>query len=175
MKEYLYEDLVKSIEEMRKLVNTEVSVEIIKNTRTNQFECVNGYLKTIDPVSHTLIILPKDNNKKKCLKLIPNHAVKKITALDNKISESDLKLYENFIHTKAHSTSTDELKKTKENIVRLVEKNRFPVKLDALDGSIIVGDICKIKSPFREQDIECSNYKVSSNLKELLKDVLSTD
>ena len=170
MREYLYSDLILSSKEIRKLVNTDISVE------TNCKDTRRGYLKTIDPVSHTLVLQMKTRNDKRInIQLIPSHVIRKVISHDQKIEELDRKSFEQFILKKLQLTSMDVIKETKEKIVKQLEKNKFPCKLDALDRSIIVGDICKIKAPYREADIECANYKVAKNLKTILKDVFLND
>lgn len=167
MREYQYANLILSSKEIKKLVNTDVSVE------TNNNECIRGFLKTVDPVSHTLVLQFQSKNEKQIsLLLITGHSIKKIVVHDKKIEELDRSSFEQFILRKLQLTSIDTIRETQERIFKVLEKNKFPCKLDELDRSIVVSEVCKIKSPYREEDIECANYKVSKNLKLLLKDAL---
>lgn len=165
MKEYQYSELILSPREIKKLVNTDIAVE------TKSEQSLRGYLKTIDPVSNTLVLQMQTNNDKQVsIQLIPSHAIRKVISYDKKIEELDKKSFEQLVQRKQQLSSMNAVQDARRKIQQLLEKNKLPSKLDELDGSIIVGDTCKIKTPYREQDIECANYKVSKNLRTILKD-----
>lgn len=170
MKEYPYGSLILSPKEIKKLVNTDVAVE------TKNDESLRGYLKTIDPVSHTLVLqLQAKSDKQIGIQLIPAHAIRKVISYEQKIEELDKKSFEQFVQKKLQMGSMDSTKEARANILKLLEKNKLPSRVDELDESIIVDDICKIKQPYREQDIECANYKVAKNLKAMLKDAFLSE
>ena len=111
-----------------------------------------------------------NSDKQISIQLIPSHAIRKVISYDKKIEELDKKSFEQFVLRKLQLTSMNAIQETQTKIMKLLEKNKLPSKIDELDGSIIVGDTCKIKTPYREQDVECANYKVSKNLRAMLKD-----
>ena len=169
-KEYQYSSLILAPKEIKKLVDTDVSVQ----TKNNQ--SLRGYLKTIDPVSHTLVLqMQAKDNQQIGIQLIPSHAISKVISYDKKIEELDKKSFEQFVLKKLQLSSMDATNETRENIMKLLEKNKLPSKIDELDDSIVVDEICKIKPPYREQDIECTNYKVAKNLRAMLQGAFLND
>lgn len=164
MNQYEYANLILSPVEIKKLVNTDIAVE------TKSSDSFRGYLKTIDPVSHTLVLQMHTRAEKQIsIKLIPSHTIRRVYSYDKKINDSDRQSFEQFVQGKLRLHSMDSTKETREKIMKLLAKNKLPAKIDSLDESIIVDDICKIKMPYREEDIECANYKVAKNLKAMLQ------
>lgn len=145
----------------------------------------SGYLKTIDPISRSVIlaIIDTTNNTVKSNililgqnidtiskssgdSLIPKK-VETIFKLDNLNKLASHPYYKR--DTTKYQLTDEELVDLQNEIISWLKKNRIPVEFDQLTNNIIVNDIVRIKAPYEHiTDYICPTRIVLKRIKHII-------
>ncbi|XP_064484725.1 gem-associated protein 6-like [Ornithodoros turicata] len=116
-----------------------------------------GYVKTIDPVSESVILVLFENDKPKTLRVIMGHCVKSITVVEEATSEQRQQL-ENLFVPHCEQLSTEQIKERRDKLLSWLRINRLPVKQDPENtNQLVIADSVIISPPYTAVDCQCTN------------------
>lgn len=147
--------------EFRSYVHKYVEVETVEG------DIHRGTLYTIDPVSESVVLINK-HEEKLSMDIIMGHAVK---SLQMKKSP-DVAPEDSFL-SEDKEVSPGEIENRRERLVRWLEKNRTPVEAD---GQILrIGNAVEIRPPYGIDNCFSSNEIILDRLQNLMLTMPHTD
>lgn len=164
-----------NVQEVAKYRGQKVEIILKKNSIH-----INGYIKTIDPLSKTVVLINFDEIKQDVplqVMLISDHAIDSISLMDAEpIDKYRLDLVKDLWRNGKIVDQVDEgsVKERRDRLFKWIkEDNRMPIELND-DGSMVVASILTIRSPFRCEDCFCSNEIILNNIKTIINQMPNT-
>ncbi|XP_067943780.1 gem-associated protein 6-like [Watersipora subatra] len=125
-----------------------------------------GWVYTIDPVTHTWVLMNPDGEGPE-LQLVMNRAVTKTQVVEDNSPENVLLMFKNYEKPKKVEVGYDELVKRKDAVCRWFTINRIPVVKDEEIISVANG-VVSIEPPYDEESCYSSNEIILARVRTLL-------
>lgn len=130
-----------------------------------------GYVKTIDPVSESIILVLFANCKPEKLRVVMGHTVKSITVVEDSTPEQRRQIENLFVPHREH-LKPEELKARREKLLTWLQINRLPVKQNPENGDqLVIADSVTILPPYTCDDCQCTNEIVLGKVRGLISSI----
>lgn len=127
-----------------------------------------GYVKTVDPVSESVVLVLFDDAEPKTISVVMGHAIKSITVVEDAGAERRRQIERLFLPPR-EVLSSKQLKTRKENLRSWLQSGRVPVQECADDPDVLViSKAVRLVPPYGPEDCYCTNPVVLGKVRGLL-------
>ncbi|KAM4594166.1 gem-associated protein 6 [Fundulus diaphanus] len=134
--------------------------------RTGKQEEHRGWLLTVDPVSHSVVLL-NFREDGASVRVVMGHAVKHVEVLQEPDQEMAERLRSFFLPPNTLSLDPEELLRRRLTVCRWLQKNRLPVEEDG--DELRVAGVLTIKAPYGPEDCCSSNQIILERIQRLVQ------
>lgn len=146
----------------RSYVQKLVRVETVKG------KVFAGCVKTVDPVSESVVLVLFEDAKPKTVNVIMGHAIKSITVVEDATAEERQQIEQLFVPPR-EKLSPQQLKTRKENLRSWLQIGRVPVQECTEDPNVLViSNAVRLVPPYGADDCYCTNPIVLGKVRGLI-------
>lgn len=140
-------------------------VHKLVRVETTEGDVLAGYVKTVDPISESIVLVLFEDEKPKMLHVVMGHAVNSVTVVTD-ASPAEKEQLENLFMPARQALSAEQLRERKEKVRSWMCVNRIPVAESAQEpGVLIIADSVRLLPPYGPEDFQCTNSLVLGKIR----------
>lgn len=140
-------------------------VHKLVRVETTEGNVLAGYVKTVDPISESIVLVLFEDEKPKVLHVVMGHAVKSVTVVTDASPAEKEQLEKLFMPTQ-HTLSAEELRQRKEKVRSWMCVNRIPVTESSQEpGTLVIAGSVRLLPPYGPDDFQCTNSLVLGKIR----------
>lgn len=152
--------------EWMQYVNREVCVS------TEKDKTYSGWVYTIDPVSHSVVLANFDNDDKIKMTVVMGHTIQNFVVINDNSDKHKSELERLFKSKEMLDASPEELKKKQEKLKSWLLKNRIPVRMSDMDSEqLTIADALTIDPPYEAENCCSTNEIILGRVQGLIKNM----
>ncbi|KAM4750663.1 gem-associated protein 6 [Anableps anableps] len=138
----------------------------VKVKAGKQGEEHRGWLLTVDPVSHS-VVLVNFREDGASVRVVLGHAVEHVEVLQEADPDMEERLQSFFLPPQTLSLDPEELRRRRSGVCGWLQKNRVPVEEDG--NELRVAGVLTIRAPYRAEDCCSSNQIILDRIQKLIR------
>lgn len=143
-------------------------VHKLVRVETTEGDVLAGYVKTVDPISESVVLVLFEDGKPKVLHVIMGHAVKSVTVVTD-ASPADKEHIEKLFMPTQKELSTEELRQRKEKVRSWMCVNRIPISEATKEpGTLVIAGSVRLLPPYGPDDLQCTNSLVLGKIRGIM-------
>uniref|UniRef100_A0A6M2CZI6 Protein ovary overexpressed n=1 Tax=Rhipicephalus microplus TaxID=6941 RepID=A0A6M2CZI6_RHIMP len=143
-------------------------VHKLVRVETTEGDVLAGYVKTVDPISKSVVLVLFEDGKAKVLHVIMGHAVKSVTVVTD-ASPAEKEQIETLFMLTQKELSAEELRQRKENVRSWMCVNRIPIAEATKEpGTLVIAGSVRLLPPYGPDDLQCTNSLVLGKIHRMI-------
>lgn len=143
-------------------------VHKLVRVETTDGRVLAGYVKTIDPVSKSIVMVLTDSGRPSTAHVIMGHAVKSLTVVTDATPAEKEKIEQLFLPARV-KLSSEQLREKKEKLRSWLCVNRIPVTESADEpGVLVIAGSVRLLPPYGLEDFQCTNSLVLGKIRGII-------
>uniref|UniRef100_A0A023GA07 Gem-associated protein 6 n=1 Tax=Amblyomma triste TaxID=251400 RepID=A0A023GA07_AMBTT len=143
-------------------------VHKLVRVETTDGKVLAGYVKTIDPVSKSIVMVLLDDGRPSRVHVVMGHAAKSLTVVTD-ASPAEKEHIEELFMPESVELNTEQLRHKKENLRSWMCVNRIPVAEPANEpGVLVIAGSVRLLPPYGLEDLQCTNSLVMGKIRGII-------
>lgn len=143
-------------------------VHKLVRVETTDGNILAGYVKTVDPISESIVLVLLEDEKPKAVHVIMGHAVKSVTVVTDASPAQKHQLEKLFMPTQ-EVLSAEQLRQRKEKVRSWMCVNRIPTTESSKEpGTLVIAGSVRLLPPYGLDDFQCTNSLVLGKIRGIL-------
>ncbi|XP_077533641.1 gem-associated protein 6-like isoform X1 [Haemaphysalis longicornis] len=124
-----------------------------------------GYVKTVDPISDSVVLVMLDDGRPSTVHVVLGHAVKSVTVVSD-ASPEEKELLEQLFVPKCDELSSEQLQERKEKLRSWLSSKRIPVsESEGEPGVLVIAGSVRFMPPYGPENFHCANSLVLDRMR----------
>lgn len=127
-----------------------------------------GHVKTVDPISESVVLVMLDGGRPSAVHVILGHAVKSLTVVSD-ATPDEKELLEQLFVPKYDELSSEQLEEKKEKLRSWLSTNRIPIKESQEEpGVLVIAGSVRLLPPYGPENFHCANSLVLDRMRGII-------